>query len=79
MSLVAAGTRNVSLLGSWCWELQEFAQRYGACVMHSGTHRHLDGFQIQTAGLTGSLEEETQQSVYFARGLAEDDFRRFFS
>lgn len=79
MSLVAASTGNFPPVGLWYWELQEFGQRSGTCPMHGGTHRHLDGFQIQTAGLATSVEDDTQQLVYFARDFLTDRFGRFFS
>jgi hypothetical protein len=47
--------------------------------MHGRAHRHLDGFQIQTAGLAAAVENDTQQFVYFARDFLLDRFGRFFS
>jgi hypothetical protein len=79
MSLVAASTRDVSVVDLWGRETQEFVQCYSAGTMHSGTHCHLDGFQIEAAGLASSLEEDTQQSIYLARGFLTDRRGRFFS
>jgi hypothetical protein len=39
--------------------LQEFAQRCGPGLMHGRTHRHLDGFQIETAGLATTLKDDS--------------------
>ena len=79
MSLVAATASNGPLGGSRGWELQELGQRCGSGVMHGGTHRHLDGFQIQTASLAATMEDDAQQLVYFARHFLADRFGRFFS
>ena len=79
MSLVAASTGNVPLVGLRYWELQEFGQGCGARLMHGGTHRHLDSFQIHTARLAASVEDDAQQLVYFARDFLTDRFGRFFS
>jgi len=47
--------------------------------MHGRTQRHLDGFQIESAGLAASGENDTQQLIYFARDFLADRFGRFFS
>ena len=75
---MAAGTRKVPLAGSRGWELQEFAERRGSSVMHGRAHRHLDGFQVEMAGLAPVSEDHTQQLVYFARDFPVDRFGGFF-
>jgi hypothetical protein len=47
--------------------------------MHGRAHRHLDGFQIETARLAATIEDDAQQLVYFARDFLADRFGRFFS
>jgi hypothetical protein len=47
--------------------------------MHGRAHRHLDGFQVQTAALVAPVEDDPQQLVYFARDFLLDRFGRFFS
>jgi hypothetical protein len=47
--------------------------------MHSRTHGHLDGFQIETATLAAAVEDDAQQLIYFARDFLLDRFGRFFS
>jgi hypothetical protein len=36
-------------------------------------------FQIETPGLAPTLENDPQESIYFARDLLTDRFGRFFS
>ena len=47
--------------------------------MHSRTHGHLQGFQIQTPRLAAGAEGDAQQLTYFARNFFLDRFGRFFS
>jgi hypothetical protein len=47
--------------------------------MHGRTHRHLDRFQIETAGLAAIFEDDAQELIYFARDFPPDGFDRFFS
>jgi len=47
--------------------------------MHGRAHRHLDGFQIETAALAAILKDDAQQLFYFARDFLLDRGRRFFS
>jgi hypothetical protein len=77
--LPAASARQSAPIGGRLRELQELAQRCGPSLMHRRTHRHLDGFHIQTLGLAPVLEDDAQQLRYFARDFLLDRFRRFFS
>ena len=79
VSLVAARTRDGSLVGGRNWELQQFGQRGCPGLMHGRAHRHLDGFQIQMPRLAATAEDDAQQLVYFARDFLLDRFGRFFS
>ena len=79
VSRMAAGTGNAPLIGGGSGELQQLSQGGGSGLMHGRAHRHLDGFQIQTARLTASVEDDAQQLVYFARDFPLDRFGRFFS
>ena len=67
------------LAGRWGRELQQFGQRCGTGLMHGRTHRHLQGFQIQTSSLAAGTESDAQQLFYFARDFLLDGFGRFFS
>ena len=51
----------------------------GARPVHGGTYGHLQRFQIETPGLAPTLENDPQESIYFARDLLTDRFGRFFS
>ena len=79
MGLLAARAGKGALVGSRGRELQQFGQRRGAGLMQGRAHRHLDGFQIQTARLAATGEDHAQQLIYFARDFLADRFRRFFS
>ena len=67
------------LVGRWGRALQQFCQCCGTGLMHGRTHRHLQGFQIQTSRLAAGTESDAQQLFYFARDFLLDGFRRFFS
>ena len=67
------------LVGRWGRKLQQFGQRCGAGLMHGRTHRHLQGFQIQTSRLAAGAESDAQQLFYFAGDFLLDGFRSFFS
>ena len=47
--------------------------------MHGGPHRHLDRFQIESAGLAPVLKYQPPQRAYFPFDFPPDRFRRFFS
>jgi hypothetical protein len=76
---MAASTSNGPLVRSWRREPQQLTERCGSGVMHGRAHRHLDGFQIETACLAAAMENEDQQLVYFSRDFPADRLRRFFS
>ena len=77
--LLAAGTRNRTLVRSRDGETQQFGQRAGPRLMQGRAHRHFDGFQIQPPALTAAAEDHAQKLVYFARDFLADRFDRFFS
>ncbi|MGH8648712.1 MAG: hypothetical protein ACREUP_05315, partial [Burkholderiales bacterium] len=79
MSGAAASTIQGALVGRRDGQLQEFGQGGGSGLMQSRTHCHFDGFQIQTPCFAVTVENNTQQLVYFARDFLADRFRRFFS
>jgi hypothetical protein len=58
VSRVTAATGQAPLIGSRSGKLQEFGERRGSGVMHGRAYRHLDGFQIQAAGLAPSGEDD---------------------
>jgi hypothetical protein len=60
-------------------ELQQFAEGGGASPMQGRAHRRFDGFQVETAALAATLEEDAQQWLYFARDFLLDRGGRFFS
>ena len=76
---MAASACDGPLVGRWDWKLQQLCQRCRAGLMHGRTHRHLQGFQIQTSRLAAGTEGDTQQLFYFARDFLLNRFRRFFS
>ena len=55
-SEVAASTRDGPLVGARGRELQQFGQGGGPGPMQGRAHRHLDGFQVETARLAASVE-----------------------
>jgi hypothetical protein len=77
--LLAAATGQGALVGIGGREVQQFGQRGCAGLVQSRAHNHLDGFQIQSARLAATAEDDAQQVVYFARDLLADRFRCFFS
>src|SRR5207245_2671725 len=78
MSLMAAGTSNGPLMGGGSGELQQLGQGCCTGLMHGRAHRHLEGFQIDTARLVATIEDHAQQLVYFPRDFLPDRGRRFF-
>ena len=78
MSPMPAGTGYGPLIGSGNRELQQLCQCGCPGLMHGRAHRRLDGFQIETARLAATMEEDAQQLVYFARDFLPDRGRRFF-
>jgi len=79
VSLTASRTRDGALLGGRDGELEQLAETCCSGVMHGRTYRHLDSFQIETAGFAAILEDHAQELVYFARDFLTDRFGRFFS
>jgi hypothetical protein len=61
------------------FELQQLRQGTGPGVMHRGTNRCLDTFQIESAGRFAVAENNAQQLLYFAGDFFLDRFGRFFS
>ena len=76
---MAARTRNGSLVRSRLRELQQLGECCGSGVMHGRAHRHLDGFQIETACLATAIENDADQLIYLERDFLADGFGRFFS
>jgi hypothetical protein len=58
---------------------QQVCQCRSPRLVHGGANRCLGRFQVQVASLAMVLEDEVQQSVYFAGDFLFDGFRRFFS
>jgi hypothetical protein len=79
MSLTSAATRQTPVLGAGNRKLQELAERGRTGAMHGRAHGHLDGFQIQMAGLLVAGEDYPQELLYFARDFLLDCVSRFFS
>jgi hypothetical protein len=79
MGLLAADTGKRAPIGGRGRETEQFTERRRARPVHGGTHGHLDGLQIEIAGLAAGGEDEAQQSVYFAGDFLLDRFGRFFS
>lgn len=71
--------RKAPLVGRRGFELQQLGQGCSSGLMHRRAHCHLDGFQIQIAGLAARVKDHSQQLVYFAPDLLADRFRLFFS
>ena len=46
--------------------------------MHGSPHRHLDRFQVESAGPALVLKNKPQQRAYFPFDFLPDRFRRFF-
>jgi hypothetical protein len=79
MRSLAARTRKAPLSGIWNGESQQLSERHGSGAMHGRAHRHLDGFQIQTATPTAVVKDNLQQPAYFLRDLLLDRLGSFFS
>jgi hypothetical protein len=54
--------------------------REGCCsgLMHGGTDRRFDGFQVEAADFAAPGEHSLQQLFYFARDFLVDSRGRFF-
>jgi len=79
MSLVAARARDGAVAGSRSWELQELGHGCCARLVHSGTHSHFDGLQVQTSRFAATGEDRAQELLYLVRDFLTDRFGRFFS
>ena len=77
--LVAASARNVPLVASRDWELQQLGQRGCPGPVHGRTHGRLQSFHLPTPRLAAGAEGHAQQLVYFTRDFLLDGFGRFFS
>ncbi|HTX37074.1 MAG TPA: hypothetical protein VME43_18725 [Bryobacteraceae bacterium] len=60
-------------------ESQQFGQSGRPGMMHGRANHHLDGFEIEVAGLAPGAEDHAQQLIYFARDFPPDRFEGFFS
>ena len=67
------------MLGIGWFELQQLHQGRGPGLMHSGTDRGLDTFQVESASRFAVAENDAQQLLYFAGDFLLDRFGRFFS
>jgi hypothetical protein len=65
--------------GIGLFELQQLRQGTGSGVMHRGTDRRLDTFQIDAASRLAVAENNAQQLLYFEGDCLLDRFGRFFS
>ena len=61
VSLVAARTCNAQLVSGRDRKLQQLRQSLCPGLVHGRAHRHFKRFQIHTAGLAPSLEQDAQQ------------------
>jgi hypothetical protein len=77
--LVSAGTRHLALIRAGRIAPQQLAQRGRSGPMHGSPHGHLDGLQIESAGLALVLKHKPEQGAYFPFDFLTDRFRRFFS
>jgi hypothetical protein len=76
---VTAGTGKFPLVRGGRFAAQQMAECGGAGLMHGGSYRHLDRFQIYAASFALLLKDESEQGRYFPFDFPMDDFRRFFS
>jgi hypothetical protein len=74
-----ARTSYPALVGVRGRKSQQFGQSARSGVVHGRSHRHLDGFQIETPGLAPATKNDPQQLIYFARDFLADRLRCFFS
>jgi hypothetical protein len=58
---------------------QQLAQGGRSGLMQRCSQGHLDGFQIESAGLALLLKDEPENRAYFPLDFLLDGFRRFFS
>ena len=77
--LATTAARDAPSVGRRRGELQQPAQRRSAGAVHGRTHSHLDGLQIEAAGVAALLKDHAQQLVYFTRDFLTDRLGRFFS
>ena len=79
MGLLAARAGHLALVRAGRVAPEQLAQCSCSGPVHRSSHRHLDGFQIDSARLTLILKNQTQQRAYFPFDFLPDRFRRFFS
>src|SRR5882672_12460114 len=79
MGRVAARTGNRPLVGIRRIVSQQLRQRGSPRVVHGGSHRRLDRFQIEPTFAATLLKNNLQEPVYFAGNFLLDCLRRFFS
>ena len=76
---MAAGTRYLTFARAGSIAPQQLAQGSRSGAMRRGPYRHLDRFQVESAGLAQFLKDTAEQCVYFALNFPLDDFGSFFS
>ena len=58
---------------------EQLGQRASPRLMHSGSQRAFDRFQVESAVIVALLKNQTQKPVYFAGDFLLDGFGRFSS
>jgi hypothetical protein len=76
---LAAGAGNLPLVRAGWFASQQPAQRRSPRLMHGGSHRHLDSFQVEPACAPEIMKDDSEQPAYFAFNFLPDRVRRFFS
>jgi len=77
--VVAARTRNLTLIGGWFGELQQLGERRRSGLLHGSAESHLDRFQIGAPTTLAFGEDASEQRSQFPRDLALDRLGCFFS
>ena len=76
--LVTTGARHLALVQAGRIAPQQLAHRGRSGSMHGSPHGHLDGLQIECAGLALLLKDKPQKRAHFPFDFLPNRFRGFF-
>ena len=76
---MTTGTRQLTLIRRWRFELQQFTQSAGAGLMEGDAQGALGGLQIGASAVSSLGENAAQQLIYLPRNFQMDCSSRFFS
>jgi hypothetical protein len=78
LCLLTTRARQLTLVGRWRPELQQFAQSAGSGLMEGGSQGALDGLQIGASAVMALGENASQQLIHLPRNFLMDCSSAFF-